>query len=273
LSFLETKTVPKAFILLSHERSGSHLVGDFLGTLAGFRMFDEVCNPDAVKPGKHAESFYKFKYDAIQKDPRLLLEPSIKLHREFVKTYFDHLHTLGRAPLFGVDVKYGHVHDFEWFWWPMLERPALFSICEENDIGIVHLYRSNVVEATVSGLIASRRKIWHSWQVKEGEATDKPVKLPPYEVVRKAKLLERQTGLFREWTAKNKRLEVTYEQVSGELGKRGHVDHAITQFVGAELKKLFQPRVQKLTRPLREAVENYEELKKVCKEAGLGAFI
>jgi hypothetical protein len=265
--------VPNAFILLSHERSGSHFVGEYLSTLAGFRAFDEVCNPDAVKPTKHIESFFKFKHDAILKDPRLLLEPSLQLHRDFVKSYFAYLLSIGRAPNFVVDIKYGHVQNFEWHWWPILERPTLFDICESEDIAVAHLYRANVVEATVSSMIANRRKIWHSWQIKGAAAANQPVKLPAHEVARKASLLQRETELFRDWTAKNKKLVITYEQANAELGRGGSLDKSITKFFGAELKKPFQPRVQKLTQPLHEAVENFEELRKVCMEAGLGAFI
>jgi len=265
--------VTNAFILLSHERSGSHFFGEFLSTLAGFRMFDEVCNPDAVRPAKHIESFHRFRYEAIEKNPLLLLEPSVQRHREFVRDYFAYLLSIARAPNFAVDIKYGHVQNFEWCWWPILERPSLFSICEDNDIGIVHLYRGNVVEATVSSMIANHRKIWHSWQIKEDSDTNTPVRLPAYEVARKAKLLQQQTNLFKDWTARNKKLAVTYEQVAAELGKGGELDSSVTQFLGTQLKRSFQPRVQKLTQPLHAAVENFEELQKVCTEAGLGSFV
>src|ERR1700749_239959 len=127
-------------------------------------MFDEVCNPDALKPTRAPESFFRFRHDAITRNPSLLLEPSAQSHRDFVIAYFNHLQLLAAPARVAVDVKYGHVHNFESWWWSLLERPALLAICEATGIGVIHLYRENVVEATVSSMIANRRKIWHSWQ-------------------------------------------------------------------------------------------------------------
>ena len=95
-----------------------------------------------------------------------------------------------------VDIKYGHVHNFEWWWCPPLVRPFLFFFCQERDIGIIHLYRENVVEATVSSLIADRRRIWHSWQVKPDSDMKAKHQLAAYDVVRRAKMLQRQTEIF-----------------------------------------------------------------------------
>jgi hypothetical protein len=226
-----------------------------------------------VKPAKHAESFFRFKHDALLRDPSLLLEPSSQGHRDFVRAYFAYLQSLCRVPNFAVDIKYGHVHNFEMYWWPILERPALFNICESNDIGIVHLFRENVVEATVSSQIANRRKIWHSWQAGEESAARQSFKLPVHEIVRKARLLEQQTNWFSDWTSQNKKLAISYEQVASELGTGGALDEVFTNFLGAPLKKPFTPRVQKLTPPLREVVENFDELRGVCSDAGWTRFV
>ena len=265
--------MPNAYVLLSHERSGSHFVGEFLATLAGIRMFDEVCNPDAVKPTKARESFFRFRYDAILKDSRLLLEPTIQGHRDFITAYFAHLQSLAAPARVAVDIKYGHVQNFEWWWWPMFERPALLTLCEAADIGIIHLYRENVVEATVSSMVANRRKIWHSWQPGALAESVAPLALPVGEVVRKSKLLERQTRLFRDWTRKNTKIEITYESIATDLGKGGPAEVALTGFLESSPKKVFSPRVQKLTPPLREIVENFGELKEACEKAGWERFV
>ncbi len=262
-----------AFILLSHERSGSHFVGEFLRTLADFRIFDEVCNPDALKPAKAAESFYRYKYDAIVRDPKYLLEPTVEAHRDFVTSYFEHLLSLSAPRNIVADIKYGHVQNFEYWWWPILERPMLMKICESAKIGIVHLYRENVVEATVSAMVADKRKVWHSWQTHGDASAVGPYALPVKEVVRKARLLQRQTAWFKDWTKKNSTLELTYEGVAADLGKGGPLENEVAAFLNTKPNKAFKPRVQKLTPPLRDVVENFEELKQACENAGFGRFI
>jgi LPS sulfotransferase NodH len=261
------------FILLSHERSGSHLVGEYLRSLTGFRMFDEVCNPDAIKPKRHAESFFRFKYDYIMKHSELLLEPTRQGYSQFVQAYLDHLLKLAAPQNAVVDIKYGHIQNFEAWWWPMLERPSLLNICETARVGVLHLFRENTVEATVSSMIADKRKVWHSWQVKPDTAMDRKFELPAREVVRKAKVLEREIHWVREWVRTNNMLEITYERVSAELGRGGALDAALTNFLGSAPKGPFNPRVQKLGRSMREMVENFGELKAACDSAGMDHLV
>ncbi len=259
----------RTFLLISHERSGSHLAGDFVNSLAGFRMVDEICNPDAVRPGKHVESLHRFKYDYLIGDPTFMLAPTRPGHAAFVAAFFAHLAKLRSPNDVVVDIKYGHVHNFEWWWCPPLVRPFLFGFCQENDTGIVHLYRENVIEATVSGMIADKRKIWHSWQVKPETDTEAKFNLSVREVIRRAKLLQRQTQLFKGWTSGTRKIEITYEEISAHLGKGGETDANLTAFLGSKLRNEFQPRHQKVTRPVAEIVENFDELRTACAKDGL----
>lgn len=264
--------VANLFILLSHERSGSHLVGEFLSSLTDFKVFDEVCNPDAVKPEHFLESFYRFKYDTIVRDPQFLLNPTRQGHFAFVEAYFKQLLALRAPHNVAVDIKYGHVQNFEWWWWPMLERPTLLNICEASGIGVIHLFRENVIEATVSSMIADRRKVWHSWQA-NAETMSQTFRLPVQEIIRRAKLLEKEIQWFRKWTKKNNRIEITYERVSAELGHNGQLDAELAIFLGGAPTAPFRPRYQKLTRPMREVLENFDELKAACEGAGLGKLV
>jgi hypothetical protein len=261
------------FILLSHERSGSHFVGEFLASLANFKVFDEVCNPDAVKPDRYLESFYRFKYDTILKDPQFLLNPTQQGHRAFVEAYFNLLRSLRAPHHIAVDIKYGHVQNFEWWWWPMLERPTLLNICEANKIGVVHLFRENVIEATVSSMIAEKRNTWHSWEDQADATASQTFKLPIHDVVRKARILEREIYWFKEWTMKNLSFQMSYEQVSAELGRGGQLDTALTNFLGSKPVGPFKPRHRKLTRPLYEVLENFSELKAACEAVGLSSMV
>jgi hypothetical protein len=260
----------RTFLLISHERSGSHLAGDFVNSLANFRMIDEVCNPDAVRPGKYVESLHRFKYDYLIGDPGFMLEPTRPGHSAFVASFFAHLAKLRAPNDVVVDIKYGHVHNFEWWWCPPLVRPFLFNFCQENDTGIIHLYRENVIEATVSGMIADRRKIWHSWQVKPETEVETKFPLPVREVMRRAALLQQQTKLFKDWTGGTRKIEITYEEIAAHLGKGGETDAKLTAFLGSKLKNEFKPRHQKVTRPVAEIVENFDELRMACAKDGLG---
>jgi LPS sulfotransferase NodH len=165
------------------------------------------------------------------------------------------------------------VQNFEWWWWPPLERPYLLAFCEQNDIGIVHLYRENVIEATVSSAIADQRKIWHSWEAGADARVSQKYKLNIKALMHRAKLLEQQSQLFKRWTGSNRKLEITYEELAAGIGRGGAIESRIGEFLGSKPRRAFEPRHQKLTPPLRDVVENFEELKAACRAEGLGRYL
>jgi hypothetical protein len=260
-------------ILLCHERSGSHLLGEFLGSLDGVRMFDEVCNAGAVQPKSAPESFHRFRHDAIMGDPNLLLDPTPARHLQFIRAYFAHLKTLDAFPNIAVDIKYGHVVNFEGWWWPITPRPRLFTFCAEDDIGVIHLLRENTIQAVASGQIAHQRSLWHSWEKGAEEAQAGTYKLAIPELMRQAQDLDTQKSWFKRWLGKVRHIEVAYERVSAELGRGGELDDTIAKFVGGTRTRPFTPRHKKITRPLKDIVENFAELKSACDAAGLGHFL
>ena len=263
-------TLSKIFILLSHERSGSHLVGEYINSLQNFRMVDEICNPDAVRPVRHPESFLRFRNDYAARRPEFVMEPTRGRHEEFLGAFFAHLTELKKPRSIAIDIKYGHVHNFEAWWWQPLARPRLFEHCSEHDIGVVHLYRTNVVEAIVSGMVASKRRVWHSWQPHAAETAGATFALPAAEIVRLAKQLKLHQELFEDWTKQTRKLEIRYEEIVPRLGVKGGADARLCEFLETQPKHPFSPRGQKVTPALRQVVENYDELMQECEMAGLG---
>lgn len=262
-------------ILLSHERSGSHFLGEFISQLSNVAMFDEVGNPQAMVPGESPPSFLGFKHDYLQKNPELMLRPTRDRQAKFIAEYFDFLKTLrpGKENIV-VDIKYGHVQLFENYWWPIFERPFLFQIAEEVGIQILHLYRRNVVEAVASAMIADARGIWHSWQKRDDAKLPTTFALKPARLVERARLLEFQNRWFEATFIGNcKRMGLTYEQLAAELGVEKALGNEIAQFVGGTEGTKYSPRHQKVTPPLIDIVENYEEVRQACVAAGLGKYL
>ena len=265
----------KLTILLSHERSGSHFLGEFIARLRNVEMLDEVGNPHAMVPGESPPSFFGFKHEYLLKNPDLMLRPTRDRQAAFVSDYFDHLTGL-RPTKQGVvvDIKYGHVQLFEKNWWPIFERPFLFNVAEECGVRILHLYRSNVVEATASSMIADARGVWHSWQKKDDATLPKTFTLDPKHLTQKARLLEFQIRWFQATFIGNcERMTVTYEQLVAELGVEKSLGKDIARFVGGATGDAYEPRHQKVTPPLYEVIENYQEVRAACIDAGLGKYV
>jgi len=262
-------------ILLSHERSGSHLLGEAVKSLAGVRMIDEVCNPHAMPADKCPESFHRFHRNWIAENPEHLSCPQFQLQMEFNRTYFTLLDNLA-APLNAVvDIKYGHIHHFEGPWWPLFRRPMFFASCESCNVRIIHLYRLNTVEAAVSAHIAERRKVWHSWQSEAAQMDAFTCSVPVNQIVNDARLLIEQTRwIGSRWMGRIPVLTVTYERLAAEIANpNSELLEEIGTHVGGEVTSAFRPGLKKLGRPLQESVTNHGELVDACKGTDLEKYL
>lgn len=259
-------------VLLSHERSGSHLVGEFIASL-GFRMLDEVCNPNAVNPFTQTRSWPRYRADWTEAHRDIALKPGYREHMAFLEGYFAHLRQGIDRPV-GVDIKYGHIHNFESFWKPVFQRPILFEALEAFEIPIVHLHRRNVVETAVSAEIAEQRRVWHSWQQKDLAEAERRFTLPVARIVSEALLYRQQADwIGGHWMGGARFFDLVYEDVVAGLAGETDVLDRLAAFLGARRNLAWSPRLQKLGRPLDRQVENYAELKAACAAAGLAEFL
>jgi hypothetical protein len=254
-------------VLLCHEHSGSDLLGEFVRSLDGVYLIDDVGHRTS------ATSIHRFRRKAIADDPDLLVDPSLERHGRFVASYFDAL-LESRAPAnVVVEIKYRHVNLFESLRWSVFERPYLLRHFQRSGAHVLHLYRRNVVEAAASALIEGNQG--DADQDGGGSAatngTDR-IHISVDKLIRRATVLARQTEWFEEKAIGNAtRLTVTCEGLVEELGTGGDLDQKIANFVGGESNGTFSRRGQR-PRPLAEVAENYDALRRACATAKLGQF-
>ena len=264
------------FIMLSHERSGSHLLGDYIATLSDVARIDEVCNPATVSPIESPRSFHRFKYEWLVSERDAALMASYSQQCAFVSRYFDFLHNQSGRRKIVVDIKYGHVHNFEWVWNPPFRRPLLFHVAQTDGIGILHLFRHNVLEAAVSAHLAVARQVWHSWEPGAATIAADKQKINVSTVIQHALLLREQNQwIATNWVGGAKYLPITYEDLVASLSAPANENclSKISDFLKVAPKESFVPKSTKLARPLPEAVANYDELCLACERAGLADFL
>jgi LPS sulfotransferase NodH len=260
-------------ILFSHERSGSHLLAELLASFGGIVSIEEVCNANHV-PAARGESFHGFRRDWWLSHPDTATDPSFEKSVKLGEAFFAHLSTLWEKNNLVVDIKYGHLHNFEGYWAPLFRRPLLFFLCDTIPMNIIHLYRRNVVEAVVSAHVAEIRQVWHSYGSEAAEAMGQRYTMDVPTVVEDALLLREQTRWIREkWLRQEGSFNVEYEQLVSALQDEPSWLDDLASFVGGVRTGRFTPSIRKLGRPLRDSIENFEALTKACQEAGLGEFI
>lgn len=261
---------PRIVFLISHERSGSHYLTDLLTSTGKLRSLDEVCNFNAIDPDKHQASFFRFKREAQASDPDIVLRPGLESMTRLLNGYLEFLSALVSSELkILVDIKYGHVHNFELGWWPTERRPFLFNYLEQNAIPVIHLTRRDSIAATVSNLIAEKTAVWHRREAGESAAAA-TVRVPVQRAVHEALLLEQEKQNFFGWLTSANVFGVEYEEIAGGEAERIRAMKRLCEFLGLSQPAEFRSGHRKVTPPLEEIVENYDDLIRLARLFGGG---
>jgi LPS sulfotransferase NodH len=259
-------------LLISHERSGSHLFGELVRSLAETHVFDEVCNARAIDPWSDPKSFLGFRKRWGDENPDFWWKPSSQTQSEMVIAFFDHLRGLAPDKNVLVHIKYGHIHNFEWYWFPIFRRPFLFETCRSHGFRIIHLHRLNVMEAVVSDRLAEQRKLWASSQPRAEELMRQSHRIDAARVVQEIEQLAAQIlWIQKYWLPGTQFMDVTYEELVGAVNKENNLRRRVADFLGATEEDEFVPKLKKVTF-LKEAIVNFAEIRQVCQERGLGYF-
>lgn len=259
-------------VLLSHERSGSHLLSELVRA-SGVITYDEVCNPHAMPPETQPASFHRFRHDWQISHPEFLRAPDPVSQLRFNEAYFRHLIELAAPHPVTIDMKYGHLHNFNETWCPPLARPTFFASCEYTGTKILHLHRTNKLEAVVSAKLAHRRQYYHSWQNSDGQPFE-PEELDCKEIVGETILLMEQSKLVSErWLSGVAHLSITYEDLTHAVKSvDNNFQLKVASFLGGTFGGPLTPKHQKIGRGLRQDVSNYSELVSACRGTVLEEF-
>jgi hypothetical protein len=259
-------------LLLSHDRSGSHYMGSYIKALPSSRMVDEVCNEDAVDPATNPLSFFGFRHNRAAEVPDYGLRRNPRIVGELLDQYFAFVVQQAAGDNVTVDIKYGHVHNFEAAWWPVFRRPFLFEYARRNRIRIIHLSRWNTLETVISSLVAESRKLWHAVGDKPQAQASEAIEVDTRQLLEQITTLNDQKAAFFRWTRGLRCLPVIYEELVHPHGGP-EVRARIASFLGRAAPQSFQSPYRKVTPSMEVIVRNWDEVKRFCRDNELAHYL
>jgi hypothetical protein len=258
--------------LLSHDRSGSHFLGSFVRTLPGHRMVDEICNEDAIDPVSNPLSFFGFRHKRATDTPDFELRRRPDVISALLDAYFSFVLEQSSGKRVVIDIKYGHVHNFEIAWWPIFRKPFLFEYAQSRRLKLIHLSRWNSLEAVVSAEVAESRRMWHAIGDKPQAGDADAIVADLQRVLDQVTLLNQQKDAFSRWLHGVKCLPVLYEELADSSTAAG-CRTRVAGFLGAEAPSSFTSPYRKVTPPLDRIVRNWPEFARFCRENGLTQYL
>lgn len=242
-------------LLLAVERSGTHLLRSLLGNVRGVVAPGEVCNATVPQNRNAKTSYFRYRQQAYLENPELFF-PTEPVQRKFLDGYMDSLRSsYPGKKLVVLDVKYAHVHNFNFFWWDPLEKPYLIQYAKRQRLKILHLVRRKVYRTAISGFYAGETGIWRAKSEEETRQIRITVDLEKLQ--KKALGIARTIARFEDWLSGSPHLQVDYEDLTEN---REHVLESLQSYLGLKHEIVDEPGFVKTTPPLEETIENYDEI-------------
>lgn len=249
------KTGPAICLLLAAERSGTHLLRSLLANVRGVAAPGEISNASIPESRTARASFFRYRQEAFLADPEFLF-PTEPVQRKLLDGFIGQMRSAyhGRA-LLVLDVKYAHVHNFNFFWWDPLDTPYLLQYAKRNRLKIVHLIRREVYRTAISGFYASETGVWRARS--EEDTRQIRIVVNPDRLQRKAGLVARTIHRFDEWLRRVPHLQIDYEDL---VENREAVLRSLQSYLELKHEIADQPGFVKTTPPLEESIENFSEI-------------
>lgn len=259
-------------LLVSHDRSGSHYLGSYLRSLPNQTMVDEVCNEQALDPARDPLSFFGFRHQRSREIPDYSLRRTPAVVANLLDDYFSF--ALESSPAGGVtiDVKYGHIHNFEAAWWPIFRKPFLFEYAGSRGIKVIHLSRWNSLETIISNEVAEARKVWHAIGQQRPAGPGDAVEINTKQLFRQIQMLNEQKAAIFRWTRNLRSLPVLYEELVDPIQGRACRER-LAEFVGSVPPKEFSSPYRKVTPPIHLVIRNWAEVSAFCRENELSHYL
>lgn len=268
------------FVVVCNIRTGSTMLGSYLGSHSRVRMFFELFH-------RHTESipFGELGYRRKSHDPKI-----VQLRQDdpvkFLNTYVYKRHPRDiQAVGFKLLYPQGRAGDPWWNepefdrWWREIGYEPKFGSAKSDlwlylktnpDIAIVHLTRDNLLAQNLSGTHARQTGRWGVGATGGfGQKTDLKVEISPENLRQDFQANRRMIAEAEEWFADHRRLHVTYEQL---VAAPRETLAKIQSFLGLEPQPLTTQTKKQVEQPLNEAIANYDELKAYFADTPWAAF-
>ena len=258
-------------IIIAKQRSGTNLLRSLLTSSNLFRDFGEIFHP--LGREKSHNNFWRFRENKLQEDFSLLLPSPGNLKKMF-KLYIKHLQSNCNRPYFLIDIKYNSVNNFNPCWHSPASPPFLFELIRQNNIPVIHLVRSRVLENYCSELLARKTQVWKTKDISY-ESQEK-IFVDIKDALKGINYRTQEISLFKSYLKDYK------NSIFLEYSELKDNDNNLSEKAKKEIANLLNlnrqletspSKLRKVAPPLSELILNYNDLVSKLREANLDHYI
>lgn len=236
------------YVIVAHQRTGTHFLGAMLRKSPSIFQYDEVLLP--IFEGKFGESglFFPYFRKLVDRDPASLLLTDYTQVDKVFRGFFEHLEQGVEEPIMGADLKIDQIAAF----------PRLHWILPTWGFKIIHVVRQNYLARVLSHTVMNRRMA-EGEDLHFGKQASQPVELPVDATIRWMQADQGGNAYVQATMSHGEYKQVAYEDLASD--KKAQVMSDLFEFLGAEPPDdLMVGNVKQSDRPLSELISNYSEM-------------
>lgn len=204
------------FVVIGARRTGTNLLREVLNTNPQIAMLGEVFTPSPAPA--HWVNFLAIR-------PNRRFPPSdtaeatslVDEYFGFVESRIRH-HWQGNAKAtsraLGFDIKYDQLRQVTPGGQPRCEPPFLLGYFKRNRILLIHTVRKNVINCSISEMIAQQRNLWHNY---EGTRIDRSYAIDPQDCLSRARLILHSMTEFEALSQGCRLIKAEYEDLADAI--------------------------------------------------------
>jgi hypothetical protein len=239
------------FAIVGHQRTGTHFLASSLLSAPEIFLFDEVLMPVLEANPASQGLFFQYYKNLLSTDWSKLLLTDVDTFDRVFEVFFNEASSRVQQGIVGFDLKIDQLLTF----------PRLFWSLQNWDFKFIHLVRRNYLARMASHMVMNQRIMKGDTDLHYSRQGDHTVRmevdqiiwwmLDDFEANRAAEEKLRHAG--------NRYLKVFYEDVAST--SHPEIVGSIFDFLGApKPKNVSAATLKQATRPLRETIENYDEV-------------
>lgn len=245
--------------VIGTQRSGTTVLRSLLDSHPDIKAFGEVFLP---RHKKQKECFYHFLKNICLEDIEYVV-PSPETNSKLFNLYLEYLEGLTKgSTLISIDCKYNFLlgalslgEDCN------RHKPFLLERMRKNNFHIIHLKRKNVLASLVSSKLSTKNQVWATNDL--SRLKHNTIYLPCENLLSDLKSRVANNLHFSTLLAGKSTLEINYEDMFNDESFSSELLNTLAEFLNIPNSFNPEPLYLKMTSPLSEAIENFDEVHRV----------
>jgi hypothetical protein len=264
------------FVVIGAQRTGTNLLREMLNTNEHLAMLAEVMTPNPAPA--HFDNYLRtLPAGATTTD-------TVSNTKSLLDSYFDYVfYRIGnfwidgdkdRVKAIGVDIKYNQLRTVTPTAWSNAHSPYLVEYLRQRDALIIHTTRTNVIQCSISGLVAAERNLWHNY---DGRRVERAYRIKPQSCLDYARLIMRDREEFARAADGCRLVHCRYEDlaaeirdvpIGGEIRSSGGPLTDIAEALGVPFDFRNRGRLQRaIDVPYSKLISNHAELVRAVRQS------